>query len=78
MDVTKLGQTVMEMMESLGEGNAEECEVGVVAVVVEIHHPSMESTEIAYRCSDARRWLQIGLFESAVRAVTDSSESPDE
>jgi hypothetical protein len=72
LDTSALGQLAAELMESI-EGDYPEARLGVVAVVVELDEGG--ATSIVYRCSDARRWVQAGLFAAAGRAVIDSSET---
>lgn len=70
-DTQTIGRLAAEVMEFVDqyEGKAT---TGVVAVVVEVNVDVPDEpgyTEIAYRCSDNRRWVQAGLFDSATRAV---------
>lgn len=75
MDISAVGVVAAELMESLAdEYDGDEVQVGTVAVVVELDLPADEgeelgSTEIRYRCTDGRRWIQAGLFDQARRTV---------
>lgn len=84
MDVGELGVVTAELMETLEEEFSEydEVTVGVVAVIAEVNFftDGEEETAIAFRCSDGRRWIQIGLFNAAIRATelgTEKSEEED-
>jgi hypothetical protein len=80
-DLTELGQTAVEMFETLEHlyGELPNVEVGIVAVVAEVTWGDADEqvTSVSYRCSDPRRWIQQGLFAAAVQAVGDSAERPD-
>lgn len=54
--------------------------IGVVSLVAEVEYTvdGDEFCSIEYRCSDGRRWIQLGLFESARRGVIRSSEHLDD
>jgi hypothetical protein len=72
MDTTKVGRVAADLMESMAQRyGEEEVEVGEVLVVVELSHPPgaetdfEESTQVVYRCSDSRGWVQRGLLEEA-------------
>ncbi len=69
LDTTKLSTLALDLIERLAADyeDTPSAEVGVVALVVEID--SEEVTYVEYRCSDQRKWVQAGLFETAVRAV---------
>jgi hypothetical protein len=58
-------------MDSIAEEFGEGAEVGEVAVVVELQFPATEteeaSTQVVYRCTDSRGWVQRGLLDEARR-----------
>ena len=72
-----------ELLDDLEQEYAEreiEVEVGCVMIVVELTGALGTDDEwsgVFYRCSEARRWIQIGLLQAAQRGVLDSSEMPD-
>jgi hypothetical protein len=85
MDTTRLGQLAAGLMESLAEeyGEVEGAEIGVVAVIAEVDMPAKDDddpgwTSVQYRCTDARRWVQSGLFIAAERGVRMSSTVDEE
>lgn len=70
--ISRLGETAAELMETVECEFAERdgVEVGVVAVVAEVNYVDEdgdEVTEIRYRCSDGRSWIQAALFGRAVK-----------
>lgn len=73
LDTTSLSTLALELIERLATDHedTEDAEVGTVALVVEINgrYEDQEATWVEYRCTDSRRWIQIGLFEAATRAV---------
>jgi hypothetical protein len=77
----KLGKLAAEVMQMIDEATIEDgCEarVGAVAVVVELNVDEDDGpgfTEIRYRHSDSRRWVQAGFFEAATRAVIEGVET---
>jgi hypothetical protein len=78
MDATSVGQLAADLMERIADEYPDECEVGVVALVLEVDIPPSDdeeegSTEITYRCSDGRKWIQAGLFHRAV-AIAEREE----
>jgi hypothetical protein len=74
-DWGKVGVIAAELIDTLAEQyEGEDVKIGVVAVVVEITSDEEAWTSVQYRCNDARRWIQVGLFDAASRAVQDSSE----
>jgi len=75
MDMTKLGIECSEMMEALADEFPEDAEVGVVGFAVEVHLPN-DLTRVETFCSDARRWVQAGLFREAICSI-DAVESVD-
>lgn len=82
LDVTPLGELAAEVMERIEREYGDEATVGICAVVVEVDVPSDDPedpgfTEILYRCTDQRRWVQAGLFDAAKRAVFYSATHPD-
>jgi hypothetical protein len=85
MDTVKVTEPIFGLIDHLAESleGVEDIEVGTVALVVEVNGTVPESwrgkidddkigeqfTWVLYRCSDARRWVQHGLFAAATRAV---------
>ena len=65
LDTAKLGNLALALIDQLAEdyGEVPDIEIGMVAIVVELAVP--DASGIAFRCSDARRWVQAGLFERA-------------
>lgn len=75
-DLHQLGLISAELIDRLEEDYRDaEIEVGVVALVVEVTSHKDEWTAIEFRCSDPRRWIQLGLFDAAARACSGSAES---
>lgn len=71
-----MGVLVAELMDTIAGEYGEDVTVGTVAVVVEID--GGEWTQVRYRCSDPRSWVQEGFFLAAQRAVIAGRETPDE
>lgn len=72
LDTTKLSTLALDLIERLAEDHAgRPTEVGMVALVVEINgeYQGDQVTWVEYRCTDTRRWVQVGLFQAAERAV---------
>jgi hypothetical protein len=78
----RIGHVAADLMESVEHSELPDGltnpRVRTVAVVVEIETDSEDpdepgTTEVFYRCSDQRRWVQIGFFEAAQRAVLNSA-----
>lgn len=83
METAELGKLAAAFMADVEEQFGEEATLGVFAIIVEIDVPGDDEdhpgwTEIMYRCSDQRRWLQRGLFAAAKRAVYADPTSDDE
>ena len=70
MDVSEVGVLAASLMDSIAEEYGDDCEIGTVAVVVEINHDRWSA--VRYRCNDGRRWVQAGFFEQAKRGVRES------
>lgn len=72
-DLTEIATTTAELIDSIEEDAAEMeiTNIGVVAVVVEFSGEvdGKGWTDVQYRCSDDRRWIQAGLFEAAKRGA---------
>jgi hypothetical protein len=78
MNISEVGNLAAEFMEQLErQYDSENVKIGVVGLVVELNfnRPEGESTVIQYMCSDPRRWVQAGIFDTAKRCVIDSSTS---
>jgi hypothetical protein len=71
-----MGVLVAELMDAIAGEYGEDAKVGTVAVVVEIDGD--EWTQVRYRCSDPRSWVQEGFFLAAQRAVIASRDALDE
>jgi hypothetical protein len=84
VDTTRLGQLAAELMDRIAEEYAEADgtpTLGIVAVVAEVNVDRDDGTgwtSVDYRCSDSRRWVQVGLFDAAKRAVLHSAEDEDD
>ena len=72
LDTTAVGHLAAQLMDRLTEEYGEDAEIGTVAVVVEVEMGN--ATAITYRCTDARRWIQVGLFGAAQRAVLEQDD----
>ena len=71
IDQTKLGVVVQEQMEAIEEDHPdEECEIGSVVVVVEVHCP--ESREVRVRSFPPDRHARLGLLLEALKGQLDS------
>ncbi len=78
-DLSELGKIAAELIDQLElDYERDDVQVGVVALVVEITDSDGDWTAIQYRCSDPRRWIQLGLFETARRSVIQSSKDIDD
>jgi hypothetical protein len=83
MDTTRLGHVAADLMDHIAEeyGATDGVTLGIVAVIAEVDLPDSDGepgwTTVQYRCSDARRWIQAGLFDAARRGVESSSEEVD-
>jgi len=67
IDQTKLGTIVQEQMEAIEADHPdEECELGNVAVVVEIRCP--ESREVRVRSAPPDRHARLGILLDALNA----------
>jgi len=49
-------------------------EVGVVTILAEMRAPDGTTSTPVFYCSDARRWVQAGLFRACLRAVEGAPE----
>lgn len=69
VDTTSIGSAAASLMEALADltEDVEGVEVGVVAVIAEIHVKDADGirTAIHFQCSDPRQWVQCGLFDAA-------------
>lgn len=63
-----MGILVADLMESIAGEYSGDARIGVVAVVVEVEGDDW--TQVRYRCSDGRSWVQEGFFRAAQQAVT--------
>lgn len=77
-DFSEAARIAAELIDKLEAEYADNENVSIqrVAVIVEVSENAEEDekgdmgwTSINYRCSDPVRWIQIGLFEAAVRAA---------
>ena len=78
-DWGEVGVIAAELIETLVKDyEDEDVEIGTVAIIVEItgkeEDPEERWTTVTYRCNDARRWIQAGLFDAASEAVRSTSE----
>lgn len=71
-----------ELLDSLEEDYANmEVEVGEVAMVVEVSGAigtENEWTGVFYRCSNPKRWVQVGFLDAARRGCLEASETAEE
>lgn len=70
MDARRVGIVAADLMGAIAdEFENEAVEIGEVAVVVELKFPANAeipaSTQVVYRCSDSRGWVQRGLLDEA-------------
>lgn len=81
LELADLATVAAELMDELEEEYAskEDVQLGVVAVVAEVNWSDGDGgvTAVQYRCSDSRRWVQVGLFDAAKRGVLETSEDAD-
>ncbi len=80
VDTSILGSLAADVMEQIEGLYGGEAELGTVAIIAEINVEDDEfgTNVIVYKCSDSRRWIQMGLFEAAKMAVGNGSEQEDE
>lgn len=70
---TTLGATVMELVDKLVDlaekHELEDIEFGITGIVVEVKatREGHQGTGIMVQCSDARAWIQQGLFTAAAQ-----------
>lgn len=76
IDSSPLAQLVAEYMDDLEDEHDGDVTLGIVAIVVEVNGDDW--TAVQYRCSDERRWVQLGLFDAAKRAVDAGPGDDDE
>lgn len=83
VETAELGKLAAEFMAEVEEKFGDNASLGVFAIILEVDVPAESDddpgwTEILYRCSDQRRWLQSGLFAAAGRAVLESTTPDDD
>lgn len=84
IDASELGVLVAGFMESIETDFGEHATLGTIAVIAEVNVDEENDpnghgyTQLTYRCSDQRRWVQSGFFEAAKRATVDGVAPPDE
>jgi hypothetical protein len=72
LDTTRLGQVAAELMQTLADGyedsDFDKTELGEVMILAEVKLEDEEGewTNIAWRCSDDRQWVQRGLLHAAL------------
>ncbi|HET6502108.1 MAG TPA: hypothetical protein VFG87_15235 [Amycolatopsis sp.] len=76
VDTTAMGVLVAELMDAIADEYGGDVQVGTIAVVVEIDAENW--TQVRYRCSDPRSWVQEGFFLAAQRAVVATREAADD
>jgi hypothetical protein len=76
VDTTAMGVLVAELMDTIADEYGEDVKIGTVAVVVELDCD--EWTQVRYRCSDPRSWVQEGFFRAAQHAVVACRETGDD
>lgn len=82
----RVGTLAAELMEHISDASVEEgltAQIRTVAIVCEVDvQPQDEDepgwTQIRYRCSDPRRWVQRGFFDAAMALVDSESEARDD
>lgn len=75
-----IGELAAEFMDELEERYGASAQLKTLAVVVEVEIDEEDGpgwTEILYRCSDNRRWVQAGFFTAATRAVYESENDEE-
>lgn len=82
IDLSPAAITAADLIDVLGEQleddasiDSESIEVGVVGVIVEVNYRGSDGedyTALQYRCSDARRWVQSGLFQRVADTLRDT------
>ena len=70
----RLRKFVGEFLDDLPKPFPEGVRVGTLAFIVEMTRTDpvsgeIETSEVWYRCSDRRPWVQAGLFEAAKRVA---------
>ncbi len=79
-DLTQVGMTAADLMEDLAESLEGDEEIGEVMVLVEVSGKDgeVEWTDISWRCSDPRAWVQHGMLAYALNAERRVDEDEDE
>jgi hypothetical protein len=80
MDATRLGQVTADLMDHLNEDPpGESAELGEVLVLAEVKvtDPEGDWTYIAWRCSDERAWVQLGLMHAALDQEREVGDEDD-
>lgn len=83
MDTTRVGTVAAELMEGLAEGwedHPHDVEIGEVLILVELRGDDGDAgwTDVAFRCSDPRQWVQRGLLHAALSSDDVEPLAPDE
>lgn len=82
IDTSAVGTIAAEMMDQIAERYGADAHIDTVAIIVEVDMPDTEGrpgwTAVDYRCSDTRRWVQLGFFEAAKRAVLEQGAPEDD
>lgn len=80
LDYAKIGSFMQEALgkfgEAIGEDDSEKTvEVGEMMIVVELTEKYEDSarTHVTYYCSDARRYIQVGLAMAVLMAAHDNA-----
>lgn len=73
-DTSLVGRVAAEMMEWMEDNHAEDDEVVTVVVAVEVMRRSDHATQIGYRCSDKREWVQRAFVKEVLRVAESDTE----
>jgi hypothetical protein len=76
-DLSEIGKTTADLIDRLEQALPHGAEIGAVAIIAEVNLRVDEDgspiegdpnvTDIIFRCSDDRRWIQSGLFRRAMQ-----------
>lgn len=84
IDTTELSKLAMELIETLAEEyeNQTDVSIGIAGLVFEVHgtdpdYPDVPYTDIRYRCTDSRGWIQEALFNNGARGARNQPSVAD-
>jgi hypothetical protein len=79
----RMRKFVSEFLDDLPKPFPEGVQMGTIAFVAEMTRTDpetgeIETSEVWFRCSDRRPWIQAGLFEAAKRVAEFEDEDEDD